>query len=243
MNSRSIGPPLSSKSSTAHRPVVDWRFGFTVTRTRSFPGERRKLRIRQRIRHTRKRHRLGQPPGLRIHRIAGQIACDDTRSTQFAKREIFRGPVELIVTLHHARVAIPEVSGEQGHRLRPRLAAIHALQQKQVVIAHLRAALVREQIQCSAVHKRCCGVVRQIGGLLPRLAAVTAAQNVRDALRRPTLLAPLLTRHHRHDGNERAVIHPHKARSFDVALSIRIVKHDAVILHERFCLGVNEHRR
>jgi hypothetical protein len=42
--------------------------------------------------------------------------------------------------------------------------------------------------------------------------------------------------------NERAVIQSHEARTFYITFAIRIVKNDAVILRERFCLRVNDHR-
>ncbi len=63
------------------------------------------------------------------------------------------------------------------------------------------------------------------------------------ALRGAALRAPFLARHDRHDGDERAVIQSHQARTFDIALAIRIVKNDAVILRERLGLRVDDHRR
>jgi len=82
------------------------------------------------------------------------------------------------------------------------------------------------------------GIIRQIREPLPRLAAISAAEDVRDAVFDTTCGAPLLARHHRDDGDERAIIEPHEAGAFHVVFRIGIVKDDGVILRQR--LAQNE---
>jgi len=88
-----------------------------------------------------------------------------------------------------------------------------------------------------ALHHRRVTIPKIIRGqrhrLGPRLAPIATAQDVDDAVLDAPLLAPLLPRHHRHHGDQAAIVEPHAAGAFDIVFGIRIVEDDRVILRQR----------